>query len=467
MKKNKLVRWLRWSGLTAIFIYVTREFYLHQKIGGLKAASVHALCPYGALESFYNLLFAGAFIQKIFVSAMIMLALTLVIAVLFRRSFCGMICPFGALQEFFAKIGNVLFKKRPKMPAALDKPLRFLKYLILILTIVIAWKTKGLWMSPYDPYAAYSHIFSGFANLWAEFTIGTILLVVTIVGSIVYDRFFCKYLCPMGGFLAVIGRISPTKVVRDDKVCIHCNKCSKVCPVNIDVAKATEVKTTECISCNECVNICPKEGAIAVKFGKKSISPIVTWIIVLVLFFGSIFVTQKLGWYTNVPKPIVAGEKISIEEIRGFMTLQDVSTGLQIDLKDLYTMLGIPEAVPPTTKFKELSTFVPGMTDEKAKEILEKNLGKPISEETKEKEGYVETVEPHEWLDEPTKEPVILKGYMPLSDIAKILNISIEELYQRLKLPSTVPPSTILKQVSNFVPGFDFEAEKEKLMNNP
>jgi ferredoxin len=472
MKKNNIVRWIRWIGLAAILAYVTHEFYLHQKIGGLKASSVHALCPYGALESFYNLLFAGAFIQKIFVSAMIMLVLTVVIAVLFRRSFCGLICPFGALQEFFAKLGKLFFKKRPTMPSSLDKPLRFLKYLILILTLVMAWKLKGLWMSPYDPYAAYSHIFSGFASLWAEFTIGTILLVVTILGSIVYDRFFCKYLCPMGGFLAIIGRISPTRVVRDDKVCIHCNKCTKVCPVNIDVAKTTEVKTTECISCNECVNVCPKEGAIALKFTKKTISPITTWIVVLVIFFGSIFITQKLGWYSNVPKPLEVGETLSIEEIRGFMSLADVASGLKMDIKELYTKLEIPESVPPTTKFKELSTFVPGMTDEKAKEILEKDPGKPISEVTKPSESsYVEKVEVKEWLTEPpkepAKEPVILKGYMPLSDIAKILNISIEELFLRLKLPSTVPPSTILKQVSNFVPGFDFEAEKEKLMNNP
>ena len=263
----------------------------------------------------------------------------------------------------------------------------------------------------------------------------------------------------MGGFLAIIGRISPTRVVRDDKVCIHCNKCTKVCPVNIDVAKATEVKTTECISCNECVNICPKEGAIALKFTKKTISPITTWIVVLVIFFGSIFITQKLGWYSNVPKPLKAGETLSIEEIRGFMSLADVASGLKMDIKELYTKLEIPESVPPTTKFKELSQFVPGMTDEKAKEILEKDPGKPISEESKGTETVVVT--------EPPKEPVILKGYMPLTDIAKILNISIEELYQRLKLPSTVPPSTILKQVPNLVPGFDFEAEKEKLQSNP
>jgi len=472
MKKNKLFRWIRWIGLGAIFFYISREAYLHQKIGGAKAPSAHALCPYGALESLYNLLFAGAYIQKIFISAFILLALTVVIAILFRRSFCGLLCPFGALQEFFAKLGHTIFKKRFTMPAVLDKPMRYLKYVILVLTVVMAWKTRGLWMSPYDPYAAYSHIFAGLASMWAEFTIGVILLVITILGSLLYDRFFCKYLCPMGGVLAIIGQLSPNRVVRNDSICIHCNKCTKACPVNIDVAKETEVKKTECISCNECVNVCPKKGALENKFSKKIISPLVILILVFTLFFGGIFVTQRLGWYSNVAAPLKEGETLTIEAIRGFMTLSDVATGLKMDIKDLYTKLEIPESVPPTTKFKELSTFVPGMTDEKAKEILEKDPGKPISQESKPSEAsYVEEVGSHEWLaeppKEPTKEPVILKGYMPLSDIAKILNISMEELYLRLKLPSTIPPSTILKQVDAFVPGFDFEAEKTKLESNP
>jgi len=315
-------------------------------------------------------------------------------------------------------------------------------------------------------------MFAGLASMWAEFTIGVILLVITILGSLLYDRFFCKYLCPMGGVLAIIGQLSPNRVVRNDSICIHCNKCTKACPVNIDVAKETEVKKTECISCNECVNVCPKKGALENKFSKKIISPLVILILVFTLFFGGIFVTQRLGWYSNVAAPLKEGETLTIEAIRGFMTLSDVATGLKMDIKDLYTKLEIPESVPPTTKFKELSTFVPGMTDEKAKEILEKDPGKPISQESKPSEAsYVEEVGSHEWLaeppKEPTKEPVILKGYMPLSDIAKILNISMEELYLRLKLPSTIPPSTILKQVDAFVPGFDFEAEKTKLESNP
>ncbi|GEA30585.1 4Fe-4S binding protein [Clostridium diolis] len=64
------------------------------------------MCPYGGLESLYNLIFGGTFIDKIFSGTIIIFVITLIIALIFRRSFCGLICPFGALQEFFGVIGK-------------------------------------------------------------------------------------------------------------------------------------------------------------------------------------------------------------------------------------------------------------------------------------------------------------------------------------------------------------------------
>lgn len=110
--KNKLVKSIRYIILAAILIFVTIESYLHTTIGGKDNASIHALCPYGALESLYNLIFSGSFIQKIFSGTFVLLGLILLIALIFRRSFCGLICPFGTIQELFSKLGKKLFKKR-------------------------------------------------------------------------------------------------------------------------------------------------------------------------------------------------------------------------------------------------------------------------------------------------------------------------------------------------------------------
>lgn len=66
MKNNKAFKVLRYILLTAFLAIITTEAYLHQILGGGKAPSIHALCPYGALESLYSMIFSGTPVQKYF-----------------------------------------------------------------------------------------------------------------------------------------------------------------------------------------------------------------------------------------------------------------------------------------------------------------------------------------------------------------------------------------------------------------
>lgn len=370
MKNNKYIKYLRWTLLGFFLIAVTREAYLHQVLGGGVSPSIHALCPFGALETFYSLVFGGTFLQKIFSGTMILLGITLVLAVIFRRSFCGLICPFGAIQEFFGIIGKKIFHKRFIMPSIIDKPLRYLKYVVLVVTIYFAWKTAGLWMDPYDPWAAYGHIPSGFTSLITEYLIGTITLVIILAGSMLYDRFFCKYLCPMGAVYGIVSKISPSKIVRDKDVCINCNFCSKSCPMNIDVAKADMVTSIECISCQKCVLSCPSVGALKYKTGNKTLKTLTVVIFVVGLFFAGVFISKTVGIFEVIPKQITEESKINVDDIKGYMTIKDVSIGTKIELKEVYKKLGIPGSVPQDTKLKEVSNFVEGFEVEEAKEKL-------------------------------------------------------------------------------------------------
>lgn len=364
MKENKIAKWARLGALALLLIYVTYEAYMHQVLGGGKAPSVHALCPYGALESLYVILFSGTFLQKIFSGTLVLLILTVVIAILFRRSFCGLLCPFGALQEFFGKIGLFLFKKRFTLPENLDKPARMLKYMVLGLTVYMAWITGGLWMAPYDPYTAYGHITAIQASLAEDpvAIVGFILLAVSLLGSVIYDRFFCKYLCPMGAFYGIIGKLSPTKVVRDKNICVNCNACTKACPVNIKVAEETKVTSAECLNCNECVVACPVKGALQVKTAGKAVKPLTMLVIVLVLFFGTIFITTQLGIYQVVKPPLKTGEIIPISEVKGYFTIEETAKATGWTLEETYQKLGIPTTVPKETKMKEISALVPGFS---------------------------------------------------------------------------------------------------------
>lgn len=360
MKKNNFIRGLRIIILLGLLAYVTYEGYMHQVLGGGKAPSVHALCPFGALESLYTLLFMGSFIQKIYSGTVVLLILTVIMAILFRRSFCGLLCPFGALQELFGKIGRKVLKKRLIIPTYIDRPLRYLKYFILLLTAGMAWYYGTLWMAPYDPYSAYSHL-SAFNDSIKEdplAIIGFLLLAVTVLGSFIYDRFFCKYLCPVGAFYGIIGKLSPTKIERNADLCVNCKKCNKVCPVNIDVEKSEKITSAECINCNECVLSCPKEGALEIKTAGKKVRPFTVLLAVLGVFFGTIFVAQITGNYQIIPSQLKEGQVIAISEIKGYYTIEEAATATGLTLKEIYEKLGIPENISKNTKMKEISNEV-------------------------------------------------------------------------------------------------------------
>ncbi|MDF2522784.1 MAG: hypothetical protein K0R31_425, partial [Clostridiales bacterium] len=327
MNSNKLSIWLRRIILMGLLIYVTFESYMHQILGGGKAASIHALCPYGALESFNTIIATGSFVKKIYSGTVVLFVLTVVLAILFRRSFCGLLCPFGALQEVFTLIRRKLKIKRLVIPSNIDRPLRYLKYLLLVITVGMAWFYGSLWMSPFDPYSAYSHITSIADSISEDplAIIGYILLGVTIVGAFLYDRYFCKYLCPVGALYGIIGKISPTRVERNASLCTHCKVCNKACPVNIDVENADKITNAECLSCNECVLACPKKGALEIKTAKKALNPILMLVLVAGLFFGTILIADFTGNYQVLPSELKSGEVVSITDIKGYYSIEEAA----------------------------------------------------------------------------------------------------------------------------------------------
>lgn len=369
MNSNKVSKWVRIIILMGILAWVTFEAYMHQVLGGGKSPSIHALCPFGALESLYTLLFTGGLIKKIYSGTVVLLILTVVIAVIFRRSFCGLLCPFGALQELFARIGKKLFKRKFIIPVKIDRPLRYLKYAILVLTVGMAWVYGSLWMSPYDPYTAFGHITTISEAIEEDplAIIGFILLAITIFGSLLYDRFFCKYLCPVGAFYGIIGKLSPTKIERNDSLCTHCKVCNKACPVNIDIEKSSKITDAECINCNECVVACPKKGALEIKTAKKAISPIIMLALVVGLFFGTILIAQSTGNFNVLPAEIKKGNVISISEVKGYFTIEDTSIATGMSIEEVYEKLGIPKSVPKETKLKEISKVIEGYSLDEAK----------------------------------------------------------------------------------------------------
>ena len=454
MKKNNFTRGLRIIILLGSLAYVTYEAYMHQVLGGGKAPSVHALCPFGALESLYTLLFMGSFIQKIYSGTVVLLILTVIMAILFRRSFCGLLCPFGTLQELFGRIGRKVFKKRFIMPTYIDKPLRYLKYLILLLTVGMAWHYGALWMAPYDPYSAYTHL-SAFSDSIKEdplTIIGFLLLAVTVLGSFIYDRFFCKYLCPVGALYGIIGKLSPTRIERNDNLCINCKKCNKVCPVNIDVEKSVKITSAECINCNECVLVCPKKGALEIKTVGKKIHPFAFLIIVIGVFFGTILVAVATGNYQIMPSELKEGQVMTISEIKGYYTIEEAAVATGLTLEEIYEKLGIPENISKSTQMKEISNEVEGFDLDAAKSIASEDdfdVNEVVTPSVQDSSGKVDITG--------------VKGSMTIQEASDFVKMELKEFYILFKIPESVPNRTQMKDIEGVSPSYDFESIKEDL----
>ena len=76
------------------------------------------------------------------------------------------------------------------------------------------------------------------------------------------NRAFCKYLCPITVFLKPMSYFSLLRVHCNESECVHCGKCLRVCPMNVEVNKESRRRKngTECILCYECTKVCPKKA---------------------------------------------------------------------------------------------------------------------------------------------------------------------------------------------------------------
>ncbi len=76
------------------------------------------------------------------------------------------------------------------------------------------------------------------------------------------NRAFCKYLCPITVFLKPMSYFSLLRVHCDESKCVHCGKCLRVCPMNVEVNKESRNRKngTECILCYACAKVCPTKA---------------------------------------------------------------------------------------------------------------------------------------------------------------------------------------------------------------
>lgn len=356
-RAQKRARIVRWSVLGVVLAGMTAIAAAHQRMTGAgRPVGVDALCPFGGVETLFSFFSGTGFVDKTAASALVLLVGMTIMALVMRRSFCGQICPLGALQGLFASLGGKLFRKRPEVPRVLDRPARLLKYGILAFFALWTWQAASLVMRPYDPWVAYAHVTS--AELWAEFAVGAVVLGVSLAGSLVYERFFCKYLCPTGALLGLMSRLSLFRIRRTEDACISCGACDRACPMNIEVSTADIVTSAECISCNECVNACPAAGALEVSRAGESrpVSPaLVTGMVVgsMAVVIAASTAMGTFAWrmptlaeaierQNGVSTP--SGGTFDTSAIKGYMSMREIAQATGLPEERFAEQWGVPES---------------------------------------------------------------------------------------------------------------------------
>lgn len=222
-------------------------------------------CPIGALQASLG----GKHHFPFYVLGLLMLFGTLL-----GRLVCGLLCPFGLVQDLIHKIPAPKWK----VPKRIDRSARFFKYAILLGFVIILPAfvvTKTGITPPYFckyicpagtlgggiPQMISNSLLRSLAGLLFGWKM--IVLFVILAVSVFIHRPFCRYLCPLGAFYSLFNHFSFYQMKLENDKCVGCKKCERSCPMSVEVTK--NINSRECIRCRKCIEICPTKAISALK----------------------------------------------------------------------------------------------------------------------------------------------------------------------------------------------------------
>ena len=207
--------------------------------------------PYLIIQAASEHIMNGSFI--VFVSMF-------VLSMFLGRVWCGYLCPAGGLQECISA-GNPAPAKQ-----GWRNKIKYVIWIIWMIAIVVTF-ILGKNEVTVDPFYMTDHGIS-ITSIYNYVMYYGVILLLVLPALIHGRRATCHYICWMAPFMVIgssIGRmrhIPQLHIEADKEKCVACGKCSKSCPIGLDVknmvSEGKNDKCTECIQCGACVDACPK-----------------------------------------------------------------------------------------------------------------------------------------------------------------------------------------------------------------
>jgi len=344
----------------------------------VEAGNPETYCPMGGLEALATYLVRGSLPCSMTTVQIVMGVLLAAAIVLFSKLFCSFLCPVGTVEDLMIKLRSAAHLKSVTIPegSIADKFLRIFKYGLVFWIFYMTMGASELFCKNLDPYYAVATGFKGEITLWMSVT----TLVLVLLGGLIVNRFWCRYICPLGaisnslkfwvwmtvlfagywilnlagaaipwpwmlGIFCLLGylleiisgkpKLQILHVMKNEALCNKCGACELSCPYSIAISAYNgKVTAVDCTLCGECVATCRRD-ALYVGVGRSGRRrPLTKWIapvLALAILAAGYFIGKKFELPT-------INEKWGIEAYdadSNLVELVDPSSLETLEMKDL------------------------------------------------------------------------------------------------------------------------------------